>query len=447
MGAAGDMLTAAFYELLNKEDRQKFLKVMNGLSMPGVKIRAVPAVTCGIAGTHMEVTVDGMEEEDHDHLHSHEHDHDHPHDHEHSHPHDHEHGHEHPHDHEHNHDHSHAHSHHHASPGHIAGLIDGFDLPGEVKRKARAVYDLIAQAEAKAHGCPVADVHFHEVGALDAVADVTGACYAMYLLHPDRAIVSPVHVGNGTVRCAHGIMPVPAPATANLLENVPYYTGNIQGELCTPTGAALLKCFGDCFGPQPVMVIRNTGIGIGRKNFDQANCVRVFLGEVQESGMQTRDPDSAVSGEVQENASIAQLVCNIDDMTPEALSYACEQLLKSGALDVYVIPGTMKKGRSGHVLNVLCRPEEESLFIRQILRLTDTNGVRALECRKYFLRPDTETVHTQWGDARIKKAEGYGIVHIKPEYEDAARIARENDLPYRTVSEEILTKFRDKHHS
>ena len=162
-------------------------------------------------------------------------------------------------------------------------MIDHMEsLPEDVRRNARAVYDRIARAEVKAHGCPVGDVHFHEVGALDAVADVTGVCYAMHLMGAERIVVSPIHVGSGTVRCAHGVMPVPAPATANLLEGIPLYGGEVKGELCTPTGAALLAHFADEFGNMPVMKVSGTGIGIGTKQFDQANCVRVFLGESDE---------------------------------------------------------------------------------------------------------------------------------------------------------------------
>ena len=201
MGAAGDMLLAALYELL--EDKSAFLDTMNGLGLPGVHLEAVPGTTCGIAGTHMRVTVHGEEEHEpaagHGHGHAHGHDHAHPH------------------------EHAHAHAHHHATPGHIAEIIDGLTLPDAVKQHARSVYDAIAVAEAKAHGCPVGDVHYHEVGALDAVADVTGVCYALHLLQPERVVVSPIHVGSGTVRCAHGVMPVPAPATANLLTGVPIY--------------------------------------------------------------------------------------------------------------------------------------------------------------------------------------------------------------------------------
>lgn len=274
MGAAGDMLMSALYELL--EDKKGFLDTMNALGLPGVKLEAQPGKTCGIAGTHMAVTVYGEEEKEPEagEGHSGHHGHHHVHSVGEVHEHREEHGAEHQHEHvekhgaEHHHGHHHHGHHHHASPGNIAELIGGLDLPEEAKRHARAVYDDIARAEAKAHGCPVSDVHFHEVGALDAVADVTGVCYAMYLLGAERICVSPVHVGSGTVRCAHGVMPVPAPATANLLEGVPFYGGEVRGELCTPTGAALLKHFADSFGPMPMMTTEKVGIGIGTKTFE-----------------------------------------------------------------------------------------------------------------------------------------------------------------------------------
>ena len=428
MGAAGDMLMAALYELL--EDKQGFLDTMNSLGLPGVRVEAQKTSTCGIAGTHMAVTVDGQEETEpapreaahHDHVHPHgEEHHHHEHVHEHTHDHDHRHG--------HGHDHSHGdhHHHHHATPGHIGEIIDALPLPDGVKAQAKAVYDAIAQAEAKAHGCPVGDVHFHEVGALDAVADVVGVCYALYLLRPDRILASPVHVGSGTVRCAHGVMPVPAPATANLLSGVPIYGGTVRGELCTPTGAALLTRFAQSFGPMPVMTAQVVGVGIGTKQFEQANCncVRAFLGETAEEA----------------NGEILELVCNIDDMTPEALAFACSRLLEQGALDVYVTPGTMKKGRPGHVLTVLCAPEREGDMARHILTETTTNGLRVRRCGKYFLTPGVGQVQTQWGPVRLKLAQGYGVTHTKPEFEDAAALAREHGAPYQEVVEEILRKL------
>ena len=407
MGAAGDMLMAALYELLDGGQREDFLRTMNALGLPGVEVVPVPARTGGIAGTHMRVTVHGHEEHDH-----HEGDHDHHHDHR-----DH-----HEHDDEHHHGHHH---HHHATPGHIAELIDGLSLPQAVKDQARNVYDAIARAEAQAHGCDVGDVHYHEVGALDAVADVTGVCYALHLLGAEQITASPVHVGSGTVKCAHGVMPVPAPATAALLTGVPTYGGTVRGELCTPTGAALLKCFVQSYGPMPVMATEKIGYGVGTKEFEQANCVRAFLGETQEGA----------------NGEITELVCNIDDMAPEALAFACSRLLELGALDVYTTPGTMKKGRPGHVLTVLCEPEREGELARHILAQTTTNGLRARRCGKYFLDPGVGQVPTPWGTVRVKLARGHGVSHVKPEFEDVAALARANGLPYRTVFEAALRQL------
>ena len=388
MGAAGDMLMASLYELL--EDKQGFLDTMNGLGLPGVRLEAQKSSSCGIAGTHMKVTVHG--EEEHEPAEGHDHDHE----------------------------------HHHATPRHIADLINGLKLPEKVKGQARAVYRAIAEAEARAHGCPVEHVRFHEEGALDAVADVTGVCYALYLLQPERIVVSPIHVGSGTVRCAHGVMPVPAPATAALLTGVPIYGGAIQGELCTPTGAALLAHFADSFGEMPLMAVKDTGIGIGTKTFEQANCVRAFLGEEKE---ETED-------------MILELVCNIDDMTPEALAFACTRLMELGALDVYTVAGTMKKGRPGHVLTVLCRPEKEEELARHILTQTTTNGLRVRRCGKYFLAPGMGKVRTRWGDVRVKTAKGYGITHMKPEYEDVAEVARRENLPYQRVEREVRKRLK-----
>ena len=407
MGAAGDMLMAAMYELLDEEQKQEFLDHMNGSGLPGVRITPRKSSTCGICGTHMEVTVYGEEEREPEEVHT---------------------GH---HGHAHEELHDGHHGHHHADPLHITELIRGLDLPEEVKDNAIETYNAIADAEAKAHGCPVEQVHFHEVGALDAVADVAGVCYAVYLLRPERIVVSPVHVGSGTVRCAHGIMPVPAPATANLLADVPIYGGAIRGELCTPTGAALLVHFAGHFGNMPMMVQTKVGIGIGTKEFEQANCVRAFLGETQEQEMKS-------------NGRIAELVCNIDDMTPEALAFAAARLLESGTLDVYTVAGTMKKGRPGWELTVLCGEEQIDETARNIMRETTTNGVRARLCEKYFLAPGSETVQTEHGQIRVKTADGFGISHVKPEYEDTAAFARKSQVSYGEAYEQILSLRREQ---
>ena len=399
MGAAGDMLMAALYELLGEGQRKEFLDTMNGLGLPGVAVVPDSVRTGGIGGTHMRVTVRGQEEGVHERGRHHD-----------------------------RHDHEHHHEHHHATLGHIGGLIDGLPLPREVREQARRVYDAIAQAEAQAHGCGVGDVHYHEVGALDAVADVVGVCYAMHLLDPDLVTASPVHVGSGTVQCAHGMMPVPAPATAALLKGIPIYGGEVQGELCTPTGAALLKTFVQSFGPMGEMDVEKIGYGIGAKEFERANCVRAFWGEE----------------EPREWGDIVELVCNIDDMTPEALAFACSRLLEEGALDVYTTPGTMKKGRPGWVLTVLCEPDRDQEMIRHIFAHTSTNGLRSRLSEKYFLRPGQGQVQTPWGPVRVKVAQGFGVTHVKPEFEDVAALAREHGLPYQTVFECAIRNFEEK---
>ena len=411
MGAAGDMLTAALLELT--EDRQAFIDKMNALGLPGVRVEAEPAVKCGITGTHMKVTVDGAEEESLDHHHDHEHHHDHDHEHEHEHHHDHEHHHEHHHDHDHGH-------HHHASVGDINGLIDGLDVPDRVKADAKAVYALIAEAESKVHGRPVTEIHFHEVGTLDAVADVVGVCLLMDTLSPDRVVASPVHTGSGHVHCAHGILPVPAPATALILEGIPSYGGEVRGELCTPTGAALLKHFVSRFGPRPVMAVKAIGYGMGKKDFEQANCVRAFLGESEET-----------------QPAVTKLECNLDDMTGEDIGFAVEQLFAAGAYDVYTQPIGMKKSRPGILLSVICRMEDADRMAEEIMKHTTTLGIRRQDMSRYVLHREIGTVETPYGPVRVKRAAGLGTEKAKPEFEDLAELARRNNLSLRTVRDSV----------
>ena len=413
MGAAGDMLMAALSELL--PDPQGFVDRMNGLGLPGVRFERQAARKCGITGTHIAVTIDGHEEPDHDHDHDHGHIHDHAHDHGHSHDHDHDHGHAHDHEHLHDHDHGHGHPHGHAhhALADIHAVIGALDVPDRVKADAAAVYARIAEAEAAVHGEPVEQVHFHEVGALDAVADVTGVCLLMDLIRPDRVVVSPVHVGSGEVRCAHGVLPVPAPATARILMGAPIYGGEVRGELCTPTGAALLTHFADSFGPMPAMAVARIGCGMGTKDFDRPNCVRVMLGE-------------SADGEAGERVS--ELCCNLDDMTGEALGFAMDALRDAGALDVYCQPIQMKKSRPGQMLCCLCRPEEEQRFAALMLRHTTTLGVRCRELRRYTLEREPVTLRTPWGPVRGKRSHGFGVDRVKPEFDDLAAIARREGI-------------------
>ncbi|MBA4700171.1 MAG: nickel pincer cofactor biosynthesis protein LarC [Ruminococcus sp.] len=424
MGAAGDMLMAALLELL--PDPDAFISKLNNIGLPGVRVEKEVSVKCGITGTHVSVYVGDSEEESHDispgHVHEHSH-HEHSH-HGHSH---HEHVHETGQDgyvyqeHTHNQDaHGHTHQEHsHANLEEIQRILRALPIPDKVKEDAIAIYSLIAEAEAKVHGKPVEDIHFHEVGTMDAVADVVGVCMLIDTLAPRKIIVSPVHTGSGQVRCMHGILPVPAPATAHILRGVPAYGGEIQGELCTPTGAAIIRHFADEFGSRPVMVVDKIGYGMGKKDFPVANCVRVFSGETN-----------------QQNAGIVEIDCNLDDITGEQLGFALETLLEKGALDVYVIPIQMKKNRPGYKLVCLCRPDDEDRMVRLILQHTTTLGVRCSDRRRHTMERHIETIETKYGDIRIKKASGFGVEKSKLEYDDLARIARENGLSLEDIKEE-----------
>lgn len=444
MGAAGDMLTAALLELM--PDPEAAVAELNGLEIPGVQFSKEAVSKCGIGGTHMTVKVHGEEEseemfhhhhEHHDHSHEHEHDHesachehhDHLHEHE-EHEHAHEHTHEHE-EHEHAHEHSHEHTHEHGDAGHthhhhsslhdIEHIVCGhLNIPEQVKQDVMAVYGLIAEAESHAHGVPVTEIHFHEVGTMDAIADITAVCLLMHKIAPDQVIVSPVHVGSGHVHCAHGILPVPAPATAYILNGVPMYGGAVKGELCTPTGAALLKHFATRFGDMPVMRTAAIGYGMGKKDFEQANCIRAMLGETEDAG-----------------DSVLQLECNVDDMTAEELGFAMERILEAGALEVYTVAAGMKKSRPGTLLSVLCHEAEKEKLVRVIFQNTTTIGVREHACSRYTLKRSFETVQTPYGEVQKKISSGYGVTREKYEYEDLARIAREQGMSLEEVRKSI----------
>ena len=450
MGAAGDMLTAALLELL--PDPDAFIAELNGLGIPGVEYVREPSVKCGITGTHVSVRIDGEEEEavdSHEHVHEHEHSHEHDHEHahtdaaeaEHVHEHDHEHvhtdaveaeeAHEHGHDHDHEHGHvhshgeGHSHSHSHSGLHDIEHIVRGhLRIPDAVKDDIMAVYGLIAEAESHAHGQPVDQIHFHEVGSMDAVADVTAVCLLMNRIAPDLVVASPVHVGSGHVRAAHGVLPVPAPATAFILKDVPIYGGRIQGELCTPTGAALLKHFADRFGDMPAMKVKSIGYGMGKKDFEAANCVRVMFGE---------SADGAAD-------AVYELACNVDDMSAERIGFAMERLTEAGALDVFSQSIGMKKCRPATMVTVLCKPEDRERMASLMFKYISTIGVREVRKERYVLRRSIERVDTPYGKVSRKDSFGFGTSRSKYEYEDLARIARENEMSIDQVIEEIEKK-------
>lgn len=385
MGAAGDMLTAALLELF--DDPDEAVRRLNGLGIPGVEYRAERCKKSGITGTHVRVTVDGAEEAALLHGHHHE-------------------------EHDHHHE-DHGHSHSHTGLQDIRHLIrDHLRLPEQVKTDALAVYELIADAESRVHGEPVENIHFHEVGTMDAVADVTAVCYLLHLLAPDRICASPVHVGSGTVRCAHGVLPVPAPAAALLLEGVPTFGGEVRGELCTPTGAALLRHFVDDFGSQPLMTTQKIGYGMGTKEFPQANCLRILLGE---SGDRPTD-------------SVTQLSFNVDDQTAEELAFAMERIYEAGAREVFYVPVTMKKSRPGVLAHVITDEAHKDAVVGAVFRHTSTIGLRMAAVDRCVLQREEVTADTPFGPIRKKISRGYGVTREKYEHDDLARVARERDM-------------------
>ena len=424
MGAAGDMLLAALLEL--HPDKEDFLSRLNGLGIPHVAITAHPASKCGIAGTHVRVCIDGQEEESidvdgeapHEHAYNGHHHDQHP-EHPHSHSDAHSHTHHHPNHHNSPHTHHEGHHHHHGLQE-ITAMIHALKLPDKVKSDAIAVYKLIAEAESAAHNAPVDQIHFHEVGSMDAVADIVGVCMLLEELAPAQILASPINVGFGQVRCAHGILPVPAPATAFILKDIPIDSGAIRGELCTPTGAALLKHFVSSFGALPVLKVSAVGYGMGKKDFPAANCVRVLLG-------QTADTDSEV----------VELSCNIDDMTAEAVAFATQLLMEKGALDVYTSAIGMKKSRPGTLLTCMCTRETTDEMVSLIFQHTTTLGLREHISRRYTLNRTEGIKDTSFGPVRYKEASGHGVEKTKLEYEDLARIARENDLSLNDVKNHI----------
>ena len=317
--------------------------------------------------------------------------------------------------------------HHHTGIQEIRAFIDAVDLPEKVKADAKAVYDIIAQAESTAHGAEIENIHFHEVGSLDAVADVLCVCELLYEITPEKVMASPVNVGYGHVKCAHGIVPVPAPATELILRGVPMYSGRVESELCTPTGAALLKYFVSEYGTMPVLKVSKAGYGTGKKNFEVANVVRAVLGETESKRSQ-----------------IIELVCNIDDMTAEELSFAMDELFALGAFDVYFTHIGMKKSRPGVMLTCMCSEEKRKKMLRCIFKNTTTLGVREYVCNRYNLSRSMCTAETEYGPVRIKSAEGYGVKRSKCEYEDLAALARANGKTLREIEESAYENQKDK---
>lgn len=365
MGADGDMLMSALYEICEQKDR--FLYKINEVFAPyDVSLTAETTTRCGIRGTHIKVLASGVEELS------------------------------------------------------ILDLIGSLPLAEEVKSDVTAIYRLLGEAESNVHGTTLDQLDFHEMRSLDAFADVVGCALLIHLIAPEQILASPIHVGSGFVRFSHGVLPVPAPATAELLKGIPFYSGSVTGELCTPLGAAILKYYVARFLPMPTLTSTAIGYGMGTKEFEIANCIRAFFGET-DSYLDPEEEDGFSSDD-----TVLSISCNIDDMTGEALGLATEIFMAAGALDVYTIPIQMKKNRPGILLTCICEPKDREKFTGLFFLHTSTRGVRYQTSPRAKLESTFETRATSYGDIRIKKSSGYGIKKEKPEFEDLKSVVLKN---------------------
>ena len=317
----------------------------------------------------------------------------------------------------------------------IRKVITDAQIGEAAKKKAIAMFEALGAAEAKIHDSDIEKIHFHEVGAVDAMVDIVCAAVGSEALGVDEFICSPLNIGGGTVKCAHGTLPVPAPATLELLQRAPVYSSGVQAELVTPTGAAIVKVLAKQFSNFPAMTIQRNGYGAGTRDFpNHANVVRLTIGETQ--------PEiSATAG--QENISV--LEANIDDLNPQVFGYVIDRLLQEGALDVFGLPVQMKKNRPGMLLTVLCHPPDATKIEKLMFAETTTLGVRRREEQRRILNRNWTTVATRWGNIRMKVASMNGaITNYAPEYEDCRRIAMEQQVPLKTVMQEAVQVYLDK---
>lgn len=358
MGVSGDMVVGALLDLLDDSQRQDAVAVVKSLAIHGADINVKKSQKMGITGTKFDVIIS-------------------------------------------------SHSQHcHRTMDEIMALIDGYTAIDEkTKADAKNIYRLIAKAESEVHGVDVARIHLHEIGMTDAIIDITAACYLINLLGA-KVIATPITTGFGSVKTAHGILSVPAPATALLLKDIPMNSGDIEGELATPTGVAILKYYASEFSKNNDMTVSSVGVGLGTKDFDRPNCLRAFL---------SKDDNTQ---------SVIELRCQIDDMTGEEMGFAIEKLLSVGALDAYVKPIVMKKSRPAMELTVITAPEDSDSMAKQIFKHTTTIGIRKIQCRRYAMNREIQ----EQNQIHIKRSSYGNITKEKPEFDDLAKIANEKDI-------------------
>jgi uncharacterized protein (TIGR00299 family) protein len=409
-GISGDMFVGA---LVDAGVSPRILQeVVEALHL-GARLEISKVMRNGIAATKMDVWVGDKKElpgeAHHEHTHAHEHDH------------------QHGHKHEHKHDHG-------RSLHEIRRILSGAKIEDRAKQRALAIFQELGEAEAKIHNTTVDKIHFHEVGAVDAIVDITCAAVATEALKVDEWICSPLNLGGGTVQCAHGRLPVPAPAVLEILKGVPVYSSGIEKELTTPTGAAIVKTLATRFGTVPACKIEATGYGAGTRELpSQPNVLRITIGESLELAR-------GVAPEV-----ISVLEANLDDLNPQVFGYVMDRLFDAGALDVFGTPVQMKKGRPGMLLTALSRTEDAQKLANIIFAETTTLGVRMREQRREVLMRRSVSVKTSWGDVRMKVANLNGkVMNYAPEYDDCRRIASERGVPLKTVMQEAIRVYLDQ---
>jgi pyridinium-3,5-bisthiocarboxylic acid mononucleotide nickel chelatase len=418
-GISGDMTVGALLDI--GADEKALLDGLSQLKVEGYEIKIEKKLKNGISGTDFSVIL----EEDHDyavehehHMHDGEHDNDHLH-------HEHEHSHEHPHAHEHKHNTKHVHR----NMGDIERIINDSRLSARAKKLSMEMFRLVAEAEGKIHGKPAGEVHFHEVGAVDSIVDIIGTAICIDNLNVDRIVFSSLPLSKGFVKCQHGVFPLPAPATLEILKNVPVYYTDINFELVTPTGAAIAKGLADEFGMVGELEVEKIGYGLGKKTYEIPNVLRVMI----------------FSSKKKIIDRVVEIETNIDDMTAEQLGCAVEMLFDQGALDVFFTPVFMKKNRPGTKLSVLCQPDKKEGIVEAILKHTSTFGVRMSHMERSILDRETVEVDTEFGNIRCKVGKLHGeVLKYSPEYEDCKAASQQYGRPIADIYNEAISKVKVK---
>ena len=471
-GISGDMTVGALLDL--GASREKLVQALDSLGVSGYHLHFGRTKKCGIDAYDFDVHLE-EEEHHHDHEHGHEHEHSHDeHDHEHHHAHsheemcehsrgdelhshehsyeeelhfhehshdendhDHHHAHEHAHDyahsHEHEHTHDHMHPHVHRNIHDIFEIIDRLNTSDRVKNLARRMFEIVAEAESKAHGIPVSEVHFHEVGAIDSIVDVISAAFCLEDLGIHRVVVSPLSEGHGFARCQHGLMPVPVPATANIAaaQGLELTLRDVEGEMVTPTGAAIAAAFRTESALPKKYQIEKIGIGAGNKDFAHANILRAML-------LTDKTVEVETGKDGHDESSMWVMEANVDDCTGEALGYAMEVLLEAGARDVWYTPAYMKKNRPAYVLHVLTTAEKREELEQLIFSCTTTIGVRRYPVERTILPREVKEIQTRYGAAKVKICKRGGVDTCYPEYESVRTICRETGKSFMEVFHGVM---------